>query len=206
MTDMKKDRQDEGRPGEQGGGIAIHRVWPLHFADWRAHLKRLEPQSRRQRFFGAVSDAFLDSYVDRAQGDGAIVYGAFTDGAMRASSELRLIRGRWPLAAEAALSVEADWQDEGIGTALLGRAITAARNRGIVSITMLCQRENARMRHLAEKYEAELSFEEGGVTGLVAQPWPDALSILEESLRETQGLLAAVLRWPVQPPQTSLTR
>jgi len=186
--------------------VAIHRVWPVDYASWRAHLKRLDPASRRQRFFGAVSDAFLDAYVDRAHGQEAIVYGAFADGVMRAASELRLLSDAWPRAAEAALSVEAKWQDEGIGTALLGRAIMAARNRGIARVTMICQRDNARMRHLAVKYEADLSFEEGSVTGLVLQPWPDAVSLLEEMMRETQGVLTAVLRWPGQPPHTSLTR
>jgi GNAT superfamily N-acetyltransferase len=206
MSAMKTPSHTPPGLETQAIDLAIHRLWPPDYASWRAHLKRLDPQSRRQRFFGAVSDAFLDSYVDRAHGDGALVYGAFVEGVMRAASELRLVRRAWPMEAEAALSVERDWQDEGIGTALLGRAITAARNRGIVKIAMICQRENARMRHLAEKYEADLTFEEGGVTGLVVQPWPDPLSLLEESMREAQGLLTAVFRWPAQPPQTSLTR
>lgn len=187
-------------------GLAIRHLWPADYAAWRAHLKRLDPVSRRQRFFGPVSDAFLDSFVDRAHGQGALVYGAFVDGIMRAAGELRIVSHVWPRSAEAALSVEAAWQDSGIGSALLGRLITAARNRGIAKIVMLCQLENARMRHLAEKHEAELRFEEGGDTGLLVQPWPDALSWLEESMHEAHGVLVDLLRWPGQPPQTSLTR
>ncbi len=203
---MKVPKQKAKQASAPAAGLAIRRLWPADFPAWRAHLKRLDPASRRQRFFGSVSEAFLDSYVDNAHGQGALVYGAFVDGVVRAVGELRIVSHAWPRSAEAALSVEAEWQDSGIGSALLGRLITAARNRGIAKIVMLCQLENVRMRHLAEKHEAELKFEEGSVTGLVVQPWPDALSWLEESMHEAHGILVDLFRWPAQPPQTSLTR
>ncbi|MGE4247085.1 MAG: GNAT family N-acetyltransferase [Parvibaculaceae bacterium] len=184
----------------------IRRVWPFEFSSWREHLKRLDPQTRRARFFGPVRDEFIDSYVDKAHARGAIVYGAFVGGCMRAAGELQFTPDAWLPTAEAAFSVETGWQDEGIGSMLLSRVILAARNRGVTSITMHCQLDNARMRRVAAKYGAELKFEEGSITGRLLQPWPDAVSWLEESFNETQGVLAAVFRWPPQPPQTSLTR
>jgi len=184
----------------------VRRVWPFEFSTWREHLKRLDAQTRRARFFGPVKDEFIDAYVDKAYGRNAIVYGAFVDGTMRAAGELQFLPEAWPPMAEAAFSVEPGWQDEGIGTLLLSRVITAARNRGVTTIIMHCQLDNARMRHLAEKHEADLKFEEGSITGRLLQPWPDAVSWLEESLNEAQGVLAAVFRWHSQPPQTSLTR
>ena len=74
----------------------VRRVWPFEFSTWREHLKRLDAQTRRARFFGPVKDEFIDAYVDKAYGRNAIVYGAFVDGTMRAAGELQRLGGGAP--------------------------------------------------------------------------------------------------------------
>ena len=56
------------------------------------------------------------------------------------------------MTAEAAFSVERDWQDQGIGDALITRVIAAAQNRGVNRLDMICLPENRKMQHLAVKH------------------------------------------------------
>jgi GNAT superfamily N-acetyltransferase len=176
----------------------IRRVWPAEFAELRAHLKRLDPDSRLMRFGGAVSDQFIDEYVDSAHRLGTVVYGAFEGGHLVAAGELRTIFETWPLAAEAAFSVEKPWQDHGLGDTLMGRIITVAQNRGISTVYMICMRENARMQHLAGKHKARLQFDDGEVAGHVDPAWPTPSSLMSEFLDSANGFVTAVLSWPLR--------
>ncbi|MFO1089056.1 MAG: GNAT family N-acetyltransferase [Hyphomicrobiales bacterium] len=180
--------------------IVIRRVWPAEFAALRAHLKRLDPESRQMRFGGAVSDRFIDEYVDSAHRLGTVVYGAFHGDDLVAAGELRAIFDAWPLAAEAAFSVEKAWQDHGLGDTLMGRIITVAQNRGIATVYMICMRENARMQHLAGKHKARLKVEEGDVAGQLAPAWPTPSSLMEEFFDQANGFVTAVLSWPSREP------
>jgi GNAT superfamily N-acetyltransferase len=122
-----------------------------------------------------------------------LVHGFFVDNELRAAAELRPILDDWPVAAEAAFSVERDWQDSGIGTELLERTLRSARNRGVATLYMVCLRENARMQSLARKFEAELHFEQGEIAGTVGAPRPDIFSLLRESLDDGSALVTALI-------------
>ena len=76
--------------------------------------------------------------------------------------------------AEAAFSVENDWQSHGVGSALLERTLLTARNRGIAHLHMACLADNRRMQQLARKFDAELSFDFGSVVGEVECAASDA--------------------------------
>ena len=60
----------------------------------------------------------------------------------------------------------------------MDRIITAARNRGIGQLHMICMRGNAPMQRLAGKFGARLSVEPGEVTGRIepASPTPSRCS------------------------------
>ena len=62
---------------------------------FRDHLLRLDPQSRRDRFSGGVSDDFLIDYAAHCFGAGDLVFGAFVDGALRGAGELRSADSIW---------------------------------------------------------------------------------------------------------------
>ena len=47
------------------------------------------------------------------------------------------------------MTVEDRWQDQGLGTELLRRAIVHARNRGLKSLYMICLTDNRRMQAIA---------------------------------------------------------
>lgn len=173
----------------------FRKLWPGDFGQFRDHLKRLDPESRRLRFGGAVSDAFIDQYSETAYRLQGLIQGCFIDGVLRASAELRPIFDTWPIEAEAAFAVEREYQESGIGTELMRRLITAARNRGIKTLYMICLRENSRMRRLAEKYKADLRFEESEIAGTLDPPFPTYLSVMEELVGDASGFVTAILQW-----------
>jgi GNAT superfamily N-acetyltransferase len=171
----------------------IRKVWPAEYSKFRDHLLRLDAESRRLRFCASVNDAFIDRYCETVRRVPTLVHGFFVDGELRAAAELRPILDGWPVAAEAAFSVERDWQDSGIGTELLHRTLRSARNRGVATLYMVCLRENARMQSLARKFEAELHFEHGEIAGTVDAAGPDVFSLLREGLEDGSALVTALI-------------
>ena len=148
------------------GGV-IRKLWIGETEKYRDHMLRLDPASRRSRFGGGVSDDFIRGYVNLSVSLDAVVHGFFVGGVMRGGAELRPLGARFPRQAEAAISVEKPWQSHGVGSALIRCTLLAARNRNFRLLHMACLAENRRMQQLARKFDAELSFDFGGVIGEV---------------------------------------
>src|SRR5687767_15444018 len=104
----------------------LRKLWMGDLGALRAHLKRLDREARRLRFGGVTTDHFIDAYVDTAFRLDATIFGIFIDGEIRGSAELRSIFGGRTSDAEAAFAVEKGWQDQGLGSALMDRILTAA--------------------------------------------------------------------------------
>jgi GNAT superfamily N-acetyltransferase len=171
----------------------IRKMWHGEADRYREHLLRLDADSRRSRFGSAVSDAFLADYAERSLGIDAVIHGFFVNGSMRGAAELRAIGRPSAHEAEAALSIEKSWQSRGVGSALLRRTLLAARNRRISVLHMACLADNTRMQQLAAKFDAELSFDFGGVVGEVAPIRPSPLSVLRELVSDQHGFATAML-------------
>lgn len=170
----------------------IRKLWTPDLPAFRAHLLRLDETTRRQRFGGGVSDDFLHHYADTAFRLESVIYGAFVDGTLRAAAEMRNLAEIWSPEAEAAFSVEAEWQDEGLGTRLMDRILIVAQNRSIQKLYMVCLKENQRMRHLAEKYDARMSVEDGEASGTMTPGHPTPSSLFEEWLDDSKSFATAV--------------
>jgi|SRR5690348_3959257 len=174
-------------------GGTIRKLWIGEAENYRDHLLRLDPASRRSRFGGAVSDQFLAEYVERVGGLDAVLHGFFIEGLLRGVGELRPLGSPAAGEAEAAFSIEQPWQSHGVGSALLARTILAARNRGIKLLHMACLAENRRMQQLARKFDAELRLHFGGIVGELKAPHPTPLSVLREFLADSHGFATAML-------------
>jgi GNAT superfamily N-acetyltransferase len=174
-------------------GGAIRKLWIGEAPKYLEHLKRLDPESRRNRFGGAVADELIERYAATAVQPGNLVHGFLIDGTLRGVAELRPLRPAFRREAEVAFSVEKPWQSHGVGSALLERTLLAARNRGIRHLHMTCLVENARMQQLARKYAAELTFDLGSVVGAVEAPQPTPLSLFRELVADGHGFASAVL-------------
>ena len=70
------------------GGM-IRKLWISETDAYRDHLLRLDPESRRRRFSGAVSDEFIANHASSATGLSVVVHGFFVDGILRGAAELR---------------------------------------------------------------------------------------------------------------------
>jgi len=175
-----------------GEGI-IRRLWPTEKNKFRDHLLRLDKQSRRLRFAHSVSDSFIEDYASRMSDFGSLVYGHVVDGKVRGAAELRRLGDSWGQEAEAAFSVERPYQDQGVGTDLMGRVVRAARNRRIRRLYMSCLAENAKMQIIAKKHEAVLRFEYGEVIGEILPEQPSYFSLMAEAAEDRVGFLIAVL-------------
>jgi GNAT superfamily N-acetyltransferase len=173
------------------GGL-IRKLWISEADQYRDHLLRLDPISRRNRFAGPVSDQFLRDYADLSFGIDALIHGFFIDGTLRGTAELRPIGGAVTREAEAAFSIEKPWQSHGVGSMLLERTLLAARNRGLKFLHMACLADNKRMQQLARKYDAELTFDFSSVVGEVATPLPTPLSLMREMLADSHGFATAI--------------
>lgn len=179
------------------GGI-VRKMWLTETEKFRDHLLRLDEHNRRMRFGMAADDQFIESYASRINDMQSLVYGYFVGGEMRGAAELRNIGDTWRRDAEAAFSVEAEHQNRGVGAELLGRAIRAARNRGIGRIYMNCLAENHKMQRLARKYEAELHFDHGEVVGKVVPSSPTYVTLWNEVFDDSKGFVMAVLDLPLR--------
>jgi RimJ/RimL family protein N-acetyltransferase len=175
-----------------GEGI-IRRLWPTETDKFRDHLLRLDKDSRRLRFAHSVSDAFIEEYAGRMSEFGSLVYGYVVNGKVRGAAELRRLGDTWGEEAEAAFSVERVYQDQGVGSDLMGRVVRAARNRRIRRLYMSCLAENARMQVIAKKHEAVLRFEYGEVIGEILPDQPNYFSMMAEAAEDRVGFMIAVL-------------
>lgn len=173
------------------GGV-IRKLWVGEAQQYRDHLLRLDPESRRNRFGGGVSDEFITNFVELTLSLDAVVHGFFVDGQLRGCAELRNIGTSPAEGAEAAISIEKPWQSHGVGSALLERTILAARNRGIKLLHMTCLANNQRMQQLARKFDADLTFDFGSVVGEVEAPFPTPMSIWREAVADGHGFATAV--------------
>jgi GNAT superfamily N-acetyltransferase len=174
------------------GGV-IRKVWIGEAEKYRDHLLRLDADSRRNRFGGAIADELILASAETAMQIGTVMHGFLVDGILRGVAELKPFGAASPGVAEVAFSIEKPWQSHGVGSALLERTLLAARNRGIKLVHMSCLAGNARMQQLARKYEAELSFDFGGVVGEVEAPHATPLSLFREFVADGHGFAAAVL-------------
>jgi GNAT superfamily N-acetyltransferase len=155
------------------------------------HLLRLDPESRRNRFGGAIADEMIRTYAATMRGGDAVVHGFFVKGVLRGAADLRILGPKYSREAEAAFSIEKPWQSLGIGSALLERSLLAARNRGIKLLHVSCLADNQRMQQLARKFDAELTFDFGTVIGRVENPNPTPLSVMRELVVDGHSFAAA---------------
>jgi GNAT superfamily N-acetyltransferase len=128
---------------------ACRRSWLLE------HLLRLDAETRLQRFCHLANDAYVHRYVCRLDFAKVRVIGCFDAGAMRGAAELRPAGAAHSGIFEAAFSVEKAWQGRGIGTALILRAISVARQSGGRQLLVECLASSDRMRRILAQFDTE---------------------------------------------------
>ncbi|KIN62000.1 Acetyltransferase-like protein [Sulfitobacter noctilucicola] len=164
--------------------IVVRRLYPSDQEEILSHFRRLDGPSRRARFCGAIKDEGVIRYVANIFSDSSILCGAFIDGHLRGVVELRGVSHFWASTAEAAFTVEAGWQNAGMGDALFDHIIAIARNRRVARIQMSCLKENLPMQHLAMKHNATLEYDCDIVEAVLRPNRPSPSSVAKEIIGE----------------------
>jgi RimJ/RimL family protein N-acetyltransferase len=161
---------------------AVRKLFSTDMPLFRDHLLRLDGETRRDRFSGAVHDEFLKVYAARCfREPGAVVFGYVEDGLVRGAAELHPVDLADESTAEAAFSVEPDFRQRGLGTVLFGRLIRTARNRGIHHLRINCLAHNAAMQALARKFNAQFKYDRWDIAGTIEPRNATPLSLLSEA-------------------------
>lgn len=170
---------------------SIRRLWPVERHLLAAHLRRLGPEDRLLRFHGHMSDEAIEAYMEAIDWLASVVIAFFVEGEVRAAAHLSWTDGLLVRTGEICLSVEAEFRRRGVGTALLRRAMTVARNRFVSDVSLLCLPENTAMRRVAAHLGLKWKVASGQAESAAHLRWPDPLSLFDEMLAETQGLMRA---------------
>jgi GNAT superfamily N-acetyltransferase len=173
--------------------LVIRKLLAHELGELRAHLLRMDDDDRRLRFGHVVTPKLVIDYVAALRWPEVWprywAVGVFEDGVLRGVAELRAGKPG-SQAGELSLTVERAWQNRGLGTRLLERALRIARNRGFKSLYLLCLPENAKMQHIARKFGDRVSFEDGDVEVRIATEAADALSFFAELLDDSESMMS----------------
>jgi GNAT superfamily N-acetyltransferase len=133
----------------------------------RDHLLRLDRASRHDRFHGFVDDDFIERYARKCTADGTVVIAYLEDGAVRGAAELHPPEQSADAQPEVAFSVEDAVRRRGVGSILFQKLIAEAHARGYRNLRITTGPQNEAMRALANKFGADLSFQNGASTGTI---------------------------------------
>lgn len=172
--------------------ITVRKLWISDRSELTAHLLRLVSHDRWMRFGASVEDGFVETYASKLLNRASLVLGAFVDGQLRAIGELHWLRDSWPVAAEIALSVEQDWQNQGIGGKLMDRMTTIARNRGVTTLHVLYMSDNEKMRRLAAQHHFEVKSAGQQISAEQHLYWPTPMSFAREILDDSAVMVREV--------------
>ncbi|MFD1623688.1 GNAT family N-acetyltransferase [Azospirillum griseum] len=171
----------------------IRKILPTERSLYRAHLLRLDRADRYARFTGTLSDESVARHCAGLDWSRTILIGAFLNGELRAAVELCSDRILWPNEAEFGVSVEKELQGQGIGSILIRRALTVARNRSIGRVHIQCLAENVRMRALARRFGGRATLECGEIAASFDLPPPNQFSYALEALEDGAGAFNSLL-------------
>lgn len=157
------------------------------------HLLRLDRADRYARFVGTVSDQVIERHCAGIDWGRTIVVGCFLQGELRGAVELCTDRLIWPDQAELAVSVEKPLQEQGVGTALVRRALTIAGNRRIDRVHMICLADNRRMRAVSRRFGGRMELDGGELSVAFDLPPPNQFSLALEAFEDGAGAVGAVL-------------
>jgi len=147
---------------------------------YRDHLLRLDVDSRYARFSGFTSDATIKRYVEDIDWKKSRITGYFHEGELRGAGEIRFEKALLPARAELAFSVEKEFQNSRVGTALMARSLIMLRNRGVTTADVVCLLSNRRMQKLALRYRADVEAHSGDVFMTIKVPYGNIGTLLSE--------------------------
>lgn len=149
------------------GDAKIRTLAPADLPLLRDHLLRLDPDSRRDRFNGAVDGDFITRYAAGCGAAGVTVIGCFKGNEIHAAAEIHEPTRTPDRTPEVAFSVERDLRRQGVGSALFAAMLIEAKKAGYERLRVTTGAQNCAMRALAQKFGTKLDFRQGELSGSI---------------------------------------
>jgi len=167
----------------------VRRVLPHEYPKYRQHLKRLDRESQILRFGYPISEYVIDQLCDRFESNASKhVLFCVED------AELNFIGvGHVSLedGMELAFSVFKEYQGQGIGNALMVRAIHWCQTHGITNGCMVCLSSNLAIRRLCAKHGISMKNDHGETSAELRLPEAKVDTFIQEAIDSN----AAVIDW-----------
>ena len=152
------------------------------------HFTALDGEDRRLRFGTSVADSAIEEYVARIDfGHDGVFAVRERDGRIIAAVHVATMGAT----AELGLSVLPGCRGAGNGNALLQRAVTWLRNRGILSVYVHCIAENAAMMHLARRNGMRIVYSGAETDGRLELDAPTPRSRMAEWIDDLRAMRPA---------------
>lgn len=151
--------------------LAVTVLHARHTAALRAHLLALSDDDRRQRFGRPMNASALDGYLHAALARPDLLLGAWPVPGVPPLIGLAHLAAAG-VTIEVGLSVLPAARDRGVGSALLARAIDAARRSGAARVALHCQPDNGPMLRLVRAAGLRVRHVDGQVEATLQLPRP----------------------------------
>jgi GNAT superfamily N-acetyltransferase len=171
------------------GGLSFRKLLPGEAAKLSGHFDRLTPDESLFRFMGSMGHKSVGEHCERINWFRTIVIGCFEAGELRGSAEIHT-DGRLPMSCEVAIAVETAWQERGIATELLHRALVIARNRAAREVRIYSLADNHRIQNVARKFGARFTSRAGQSDASILLPVPTCASLCEEVVDDGFGWMS----------------
>jgi GNAT superfamily N-acetyltransferase len=170
--------------GRQGAPMLIRELYEDEGESLEAFLLALGEQDRYRRFGRTMTDAAVRQYAARIDWNESVVLGAFDHHAKLVGIlELADIGN----ISEIAVAVAPACRDQGVGKALMDRALLKAKVRGRDKVVLLCQRNNEPMRRLAHSAGLQATMEDGEISGSLELAQAGLADVTEDATRDDVG-------------------
>ncbi len=162
------------------------------------HFLKLDAEDRRLRFGFALDDGGICAYCAQLDFDKGALFGVFgvfgVFGALgRPDTGLELDGvahlALWRGTGEVGLSVLASARGTGIGSLLFDRALLHARNSGVAELFMHSLRENAAIRHIAQRAAMRIVTDTNEADAFLELPPATALTLGQELYEQQCALI-----------------
>lgn len=169
-------------------GHAIRILQPSEYGQYATHLKRLDADDRRTRFWQFQPDEWIDRYVGTIHGPDTAVIGHYgpdltLDGAIHVS----LFDREGVRCAEIGVSVLPAARQHGIGYHLLERAVLWARNHRATRLYTVCLDVNRDMMLLARAHDASIRHGDNEAEAVISMDLSDATTVCLELIENQIG-------------------
>jgi GNAT superfamily N-acetyltransferase len=163
------------------------RVLPHEYAKYCQHLKRLDLDSKILRFGCAINDEVIDQLCQTIEKnrDNHVLFCIENDN-LEFVAVGHIVVGD---TMELAFSVLKDYQNQGLGSALMRRCIQWCRTNNILEGEMVCLSTNQAIRHLCNKHGISMVNNAGETMATIHLAPADAGTYISEVINQNLGAI-----------------